>query len=97
MKALPLIKSYPNMEFRDPFNPISVLPSNLGLIQTHQQALAGVGATLTDQEKVELASLIIMGTDKQRSEIASARIQRINLNILEDLIGMDFFEVEIQI
>ena len=90
MYALPIIKSYPNADFRTPFDPGSVLPGNLREIQARQQLL---GSPLSDQVKAEFASIMIMGTDKQKNEIASARIQRINLNILEDLIGMDFFEV----
>jgi|GEM_PF-3143083 len=92
MKPLKIIRDNPNSDFRRPFDPGSVLPKNRAFIVDLQAKLSAI-AELSPEIKAEVASLMMTGSDKQRNEIASARLQKINLNILEDLDGLDFFEL----
>lgn len=92
LKKLPIVKGYINADFRRGFDPHSVLPQNRGLIESKRGELASL-QDIDGETKHELASLMVNGTEAEKNELASARIDRINLNILEDLIGMDFFEV----
>ena len=92
LKKLPIIKGYINADFKRGFDPEAVLPQNRALVESAKSKLDGLSDINGDTRK-ELASLMVSGSEAQKNEIASARIDRINLNILEDLIGMDFFEV----
>jgi hypothetical protein len=92
LKKLPLVKGYPGSEYRKNFDPGSVLSQNAELVKSKQQEIAALPA-MDETVKKEVAGLVFSGTESQKNEIASARIDRIKLNVLEALIGMDFFEV----
>ena len=95
MKRLPIIKGFHNAQHQvGRFDPSTILPANQELMKSYQEEIAGL-ADLSREQKQEIASLIVGGTEKQRSEIASARLLRIRVNILENLFGADFFEVDV--
>ena len=93
MKRLPIIKGFHNAQHQvGRFDPSTILPANQELMKSYQEEIAGL-TDLSREQKQEIASLIVGGTEKRRSEIASARLLRIRVNILENLFGADFFEV----
>jgi len=89
----PIIRGHQNAEhLGGSFDPGSVLRCNSELIKQKRQVLDSLMKPSADQLK-EIASLMVYGNREQKAELASARIDRINIMILENIFGADFFEV----
>ncbi len=93
MKRLPIIRGLYDAQYQvGRFDSKEILPCNQKLWKNYSDEIASLPELSRDQ-KIEVASMIIGGSEHQRSEIASARLMRIRVNILENLFGADFFEV----
>jgi len=94
MKAITL-KVLSNYGFEEtllkPFNSNFVLPGNASFISAMKTKFAELASN--PEAKKEICKEIATGDFERRKEIASARLDRIRINILENLIGLDFFQI----